>query len=459
MALLPQYSLQELQQARLSRDPRFDGLFFIGVKTTGIFCRTICPANLPKESNVEYLTTAIEAQNRGYRPCLRCRPDSAPKSNRWEGTQTTFKRALDLIDNGELQNHSLSELCTRLGISERYLRQLFNQFLGVSPKQYALYQQCLFAKSLLHQTNLPVTEIAFASGFLSLRRFNDAFKKNLGLTPSQIRKQRVISKSHIQIEISYRPPFDHQAMLKFLQARAIDGFDGVENNSYYRSFQFEEVSSAFRIEFASNNKIKLSLMPETIPVLFPLIQHVKAIFDINANSTSIDNQLAPLLNNYRSGMRLPLTFSPFEAGIRAIIGQQVSVKAAKSYLTTLINELGGSVEQSFIASSIKCFPSPKAIAESSLSFLRMPESRKHCLKAFSQCFVNSESPSDQDLLALKGIGPWTLDYYKMRGKGDSNIFLSSDLGIKKALLKNPINPEFASPWKSYLTLQLWNSLE
>ena len=176
------------QKARLSRDPRFDGKFFTAVKTTGIYCRPICPATTPKEENVLYFASGIEAALAGYRPCLRCRPDSAPGSPAWRGVNTTLDRAIRLIGEGDLHEGSLPSLAEKLGIGERYLRQLFKKHLGISPKAYALYQQCLFAKQLLHQTTLPITDIALTSGFNSIRRFNDCFQSQLGLTPSQIRR-------------------------------------------------------------------------------------------------------------------------------------------------------------------------------------------------------------------------------------------------------------------------------
>ena len=199
---------QICQKARLSRDPRFDGKFFTAVKTTGIYCRTICPVHPPKEENVSYFASAIEAANAGYRPCLRCRPDSAPGSPAWKGVNTTLERAIKLIDAGALQEGSLPRLAERLGISDRYLRELFSKNLGVSPKTYALYQQCLFAKQLLQQTKLPVTQVALASGFSSIRRFNDCFMAQLKLTPSQMRKSSAKESNALALKLYYRPPYD-----------------------------------------------------------------------------------------------------------------------------------------------------------------------------------------------------------------------------------------------------------
>lgn len=196
---------QICQKARVARDPRFDGKFFTAVKTTGVYCRPICPATTPKEENVLYFSSAVAAANAGYRPCLRCRPDSAPGSPAWKGVNTTLDRAIRLIGEGILQDNSLSMLAEKLGISDRYLRQLFEKHLGISPKAYALYQQCLFAKQLLHQTKLSITHIALASGFNSVRRFNGCFQSHLNLTPSQIRKSGGTKPKGLQLQLYYRP--------------------------------------------------------------------------------------------------------------------------------------------------------------------------------------------------------------------------------------------------------------
>lgn len=220
-------TMQQCQRARVSRDGRFDGYFFVAVKTTGIFCRPICPANLPHESNVEYFGNQAQALQAGYRPCLRCRPDSAPGSWAWKGVETTFQRAMTLIGQGELQRHNLVELSARLGISDRYLRQLFQQYLGMSPKQYAQYQQLMFAKQLLHTSNMSIGDIAIASGFNSVRRFNDAFQKKLRLAPRDTRKQTAAASGRAskQLRLVYRPPFNWSHLLNFYRKRAICGMN------------------------------------------------------------------------------------------------------------------------------------------------------------------------------------------------------------------------------------------
>jgi AraC family transcriptional regulator of adaptative response / DNA-3-methyladenine glycosylase II len=214
-------------KARLARDPRFDGQFFSAVKTTKIYCCSICPATTPREENVTYFSSAIEAANSGYRPCLRCRPDSAPGSPAWKGVNTTLERAISLIDEGALQNGSLALLAKRLGISDRYLRQLFKNHMGISPKAYALNQQCLFAKNLLHQTNLPIAQIALASGFNSIRRFNDCFQAQLKLTPSKVRRRKTSKSALLQLKLNYRPPYDWPFIQKFFPLELLITLNGV----------------------------------------------------------------------------------------------------------------------------------------------------------------------------------------------------------------------------------------
>ena len=447
------------EKARLAKDARVDGLFFTAVKTTKIYCRPICPAIAPKKRNVIYFSSAIEAANAGFRPCLRCHPDSAPQSNRWQGTLTSFQRALSLINQGALQTGNIEQLADRLGISGRYLRQLFNKRLGVSPKSYALYQQCLFAKQLLHQSSLPVTEIALASGFNSLRRFNDCFKILMAMTPSQVRRaNEAAANTDIELKLYYRPPFAWPQLLQFLQQRQIAQLEWCDDNSYGRCIEYETTQGYFEISADSNaHYLRLKLHLNHWHNLNLVVHQIRRLFDLDANSLVIDAQLQTLFSgalNYQPGLRLPGTWSLFEAGVRAILGQQVSVKAASNLVAALVLNLGTKLD-----ASKKLFPSPAALANSDLVFLRMPQSRKDTLIRFAQWWLQAENPQDtQQWLKIKGIGPWTADYARMRGLGDPDVWLGSDLGVNNALTNagSTIQSEDASPWRSYLTLQLWN---
>ncbi|TBR38600.1 DNA-3-methyladenine glycosylase 2 family protein [Marinomonas agarivorans] len=462
------------RKARLSRDRRFDGRFFVAVKTTGIYCRPICPATAPLENNVLYFMHAIEAAQAGFRPCLRCRPDSAPQSPAWQGAKTTLNRAVKLIKEGALQDGKLDMLAMRLGIGERYLRELFNKHLGTSPKAYALYQQGLLAKQLLHQTQLPITQVALASGFNSVRRFNDYFQSELKLTPSAIRKQKATnpSNSTLQITLSYRPPYDWTSMLSFLTTRAISKLEWYTENSYGRSFQLAHCQGNFTAHhIAEKSYFLIDLNLDNIKYLQSVISHIRRILDLDADMQTIEHDLSHAFPDLTivSGLRLPGIWSTYEAGVRAILGQQVTIKMAHKLVTTLVDELG---EPAKVHGKIaKLFPTPINMHKCDFDFLKMPASRKQTLRNFTAFYLeNTENLRLNDLeleedldawLAVKGIGLWAVNYAKMRGLSHPDIFLTNDAGVNNALaqLNSDINPEMASPWGSYLTLQLWKTLQ
>lgn len=489
--------IKTYSKARRSRDVRFDGVFFTAVKTTGIYCRSICPANLSLEKNVEYHDSAVSAANAGFRPCLRCRPDSAPESNRWNGTKTTFQRALNLINTGALQSDNLEGLAGRLGITTRYLRALFQQQLGVSPKRYSSYQQCLFAKKLLHETHMAITDIAFASGFSSVRQFNTAIKTNLKLTPTEIRKNHQekfkLPSNVIKLNMSYRPPYAWPQMLAFLMTRAISGLEWVDENRYGRVFELEQAKGYFTIGLGEKpNSMSVEIVIDDSRKLFVVVQTIRSLFDLDAPIDVIDEQLQSAFGDtlvYLPGLRLPGVWSSFEAGVRAILGQQVSVKQAHNLVAVLVATLGDAIDFSEAvnisppqqpqspptAEAAKYgFPKPEVVASSDLEFFRMPQARKDTLRRFAQYVIDSpdtdnSSDSIEQWLALKGIGPWTVSYVKLRAIKDPDVWLSGDAGIKNALNKiqqkypeKNINTddyiETASPWRSYLVFHLWNQL-
>lgn len=451
------------RQARLSRDARFDGLFFTAVKTTGIYCRPICPAPRPLEKNVDYYPSAITAANAGFRPCLRCRPDAAPHSHAWLGTQTSVSRALSLIDQGALQEGTVEQLAERLGITSRYLSDLFKKHLGASPKQYAIYQQCLFAKQLLHQSTLKIQDIAFASGFNSVRRFNEAMQQQIGLSPSAIRKQaNFVESNHLNFKLFYRPPYDWNHTLNFLQRRAITGLEWVDGESYGRTIRYGETVGSFVV---SNNPdghyldLKISLNQHQD--LRAIINRIRTIFDLNATLEVIEEQLQVAVGNefeLSKGLRIPGIWDYFETGIRAILGQQVTVKQAHNLVQLCVEQLGESISVSGKPQLL--FPTPEAIANSDLEFFKMPQARKDSLQAFAQFYQTAEMPTDIDQwLKIKGIGGWTANYARLRAELAPDIWLEGDAGIKQALkLNNNLNPDSAKPWRSYLVFQLWNQL-
>lgn len=453
------YSPEVCQQARKSRDHRFDGLFFVAVKSTGIYCRPICPAPTAHEKNVTYYEHAYHAADAGFRPCIRCRPDSAPGSYAWLGVETTAVRAKKLIDEGVLSSMSVGLLADRLGISQRYLNALFKKYYGTSPKQYGLYKQCDLAKQLLQQTRLPVAQIAFASGFNSLRRFNDAFGKLFLLSPSQFRKERDVSDAPISLFMAFRPPYNWKALHQFLSVRLIEPVEWLTQTSYGRSFSLSGYSGAFTAYFdAQRHGFKVDITINDIRGLHLVVANIRRVLDLDADPEFINQHISQHLSEdvvLVEGLRLPGIWDPFEAGVRAILGQQVSVKAAKNLLCKLVENKGTVGELGDIL-----FPTPEILDTCDFDFFKMPASRKSALKSLASfCLAHAENDDLSAWLSIKGIGPWTVDYARMRGQSNPDIYLGGDLGVKKAFAQvGHLDTEKCAPFRSYLTFQLWSTL-
>ncbi|MEZ8573548.1 AlkA N-terminal domain-containing protein [Vibrio splendidus] len=443
---------EQCHLARYARDARFDGMFFTAVKTTGIFCRPICPASPPKEENVEYFSHQAQALKAGYRPCLRCRPDSAPFSPAWKGVETTFLRALQLIDHGALNSGSIVDLATRLGISDRYLRTLFDNYIGVSPKQYSLYSQLMFAKQLLHASSMSITDIGFASGFNSTRRFNDAFLKELQLSPSQIRRTKLSENLSNHIQLVFHGPLDWKHLLGFYRRRMIEGAEDVGEDYYKRTVKVNGSKGWFKATLAKENRLDIEFELDDISQLRSLIANIRRMFDLDVDIAKVEAFFTTIDPNLvaKSGIRIPGVWSAWEAGVRAILGQQVSVTAAIGQLNLLVREISDAHEKVY-------FPTPKQIAEADVSFLRMPGSRKETLKRFAEYMVDNEAEHPSKWIELKGIGPWTIQYALLRGLSEPNHLLVGDLVVKKFIEHRlAINTESVSPWGSYATFHCWN---
>ncbi|MCW8109087.1 helix-turn-helix domain-containing protein [Alteromonas ponticola] len=450
--------VQTYELARKSRDRRFDGKFYVGVKTTGIFCRPICPARLPAEANVEYFQFAAQAMDNGYRPCLRCRPDSAPGSWAWQGVNTTVSRAQKLLS--EIPAHSIQHIANRLGIGCRYLNKLFTAHLGVTPKRFQLCNQMMLAKRLLQNTALPVDMVAQAAGFASTRRLQSQLQQHWKLTPTALRKTVSADIPPNQVpaitfKLAYRPPYNWEWVRNFLSLRAIEGVETLTANSYSRVFEINGVGGqVLAVHHADQYAFEIQIKLEDLKYLQKVIQTVSRVLDIDAEPELIEYALAKgglKPTQICKGLRIPGAFSTFEAGCRAILGQQVTLIAATTQLNKLVTHLSHSSQYG------KVFPAPSAVAKSDLSFLRMPEQRKKALRAFAQLFNESvaERPQNNAILNIKGVGPWTLNYFLIRGCGEPDIFLDSDLVARNMAAKFSTNADMASPWRSYLTLNLW----
>lgn len=455
---------QICKRARLARDVRFDGRFFTAVKTTGIYCRSVCPASPPLEKNVEYYDSAISAAQAGFRPCLRCRPDSAPGSWPWLGAQSTFQRALDLIHAGVLQSATVVQLSHRLGISDRYLRDLFQKNLGTSPRKYAIYQQCLFAKKLLHETNLSITNVAYASGFNSVRRFNEALRQQIGLTPREIRNSNKSVANGLVLKLYYRPPYAWRLLHEFYANRLIPGLEWIDGDQYSRTIRYGDTRGYFSIApNPDRHNLNLILHLNEYQNLNSITQRVKMLFDVDAPIDRIDSQLEPIVGKvlrYHTGLRIPGTWSIFEAGVRAILGQQVSVFQARKLVLAMVENLGDGITFPGL-SERRLFPKPEIIIDNSLAFFRMPQARKDTLRRLAEHMLTAKDPNDVDQWsAIKGIGPWTVNYVKLRAVKAPDIWMAGDAGLKNALQQTGLNIDLAAarPWLSYLTFQLWSQL-
>lgn len=469
-------------QALLCRDRRFDGRFFIGVRTTGVYCRPVCPAPSPKFGNIEFFPCAAAAEEAGFRPCLRCRPETAPGTPAWDGTSATVRRALRLIAGGSLEGNDISALANRLGVGDRHLRRLFITHLGVGPAAVARTQRVHLARRLVDETSLPMTRIAFAAGFSSVRQFNDTFRACFGQAPSALRKQpgkRSSSPSGpLRVRLSYRPPFDFAGILKFLALRGTPGVERVDAETYARTFRLGEASGTVLVEHRRDKHLlELSIHSAAIRHLGELIERVRCLFDLYADPAAVsrdlscDPLLAPLVRA-RPGLRLPGGWDFFELATRAILGQQVSVRAA----TTMAGRLTQAFGQPILPASdglTHLFPTPAALADADLAAIGLTKQRAASLRGLAEATANGDlDPATltdlpatiERLCRLRGIGPWTAGYIAMRALGEANALPAGDLELRKVLgtggaLASPSEvarrAEKWRPWRAYAVIHLW----
>lgn len=465
------------EQARLARDRRFDGLFFTGVLTTGIFCRPICPAPAPKSENVEYFRTAAAAFQAGLRPCLRCRPEAAPGSLAWNNVEPLLQTAVQMIDGGYLQSRSVAELADRLGISSRHLRRLFQQYLGTTPLAYARMQQTLFAKQLLTESNLPVTDIAMAAAFGSIRRFNDHFKSVYGRSPRELRKniKNSATATGCQLYLPYREPYDFSGVLRFYAQRAIPDIEKVTDSHYARTFEYDQTKGWFKVSKASRRQtLKVDLYCNRYDQLQPIMQRIRKMLDIDADPGSIydhfstDALLKPWLEEY-PGLRIPGCWSLDEACVRAVLGQRVTVKASIAMLSRLANRYGEMLatqpDQYHHNGLTQLFPPLSKLSDINVRQIRIGGIQAATLARLSACKFKPHITADelyQQLLAVKGIGDWTAQYVLMRGLGFPDAWLAGDVVIQQQMAHSGAEDIQAltnswSPWRAYALLYLWQA--
>ena len=473
-------------RALQSRDPRFDGLLFVGVTSTGIYCRPVCPARTAKFENTRFFGSAAAAQEAGFRPCLRCRPETAPDLASWRGTSNTVSRALALITDGALDGEgtSVETLAERLGIGERQLRRLFHQHLGASPIAVAQTRRVLFAKQLIHETRMPMTEVAVAAGFGSVRRFNEIFKNLFHRPPNSLRRKTSASHADagVALRLRYRPPYDWDSILGYLQARAIPGIEVVENGRYHRTVEIDGVVGTVAVtHLPQHQSLGVTIRFPNVKYLPAIITRVRRVFDLGADIETIDAHLsldpllAPLVAS-RPGLRAPGGWDGFELAVRAILGQQISVIAARRLAGQLVAlhskpipaNHGGHPSLSHI------FPSAKRLASAKSLGLGMPAMRQLSLIALAEAAAADPNlfrpfgtleEAILRLRAIRGVGEWTAQYIALRALREMDAFPATDIGLLRCAAKidgtrststSLLNrAESWRPWRAYAAQHLW----
>lgn len=469
--------------AILARDGRFDGLFFTAVVSTGVYCRPVCPAKTPRKQNCRFFPTAAAAEAAGFRPCLRCRPELSPAAP--DGNlNVNVRRAFALMQSGEFSNYRIGEIAAELGLSERQLRRLFLQEYGLPPVAFVQTQKLLFAKRLLQETSLSMVDVAFSAGFGSLRRFNALFRLRYGLAPSKVRGARIAPMTEtITLRLAYRPPFAWQQLLDFLALRAIAGVEAVAGNAYYRSVEIEGHQGWLSVEHLAGKNSLLVTLPTTLtPVLRNVLARLRHLFDLDANplvigeQLSSDPRLGPLIAK-NPGLRVPGAWDGFELAVRAVLGQQVSVRGASTLAARLAETFGGPMTAP--RGALRCFsPRAEALAAATpenLAAIGLPLKRAATLRALARAVAGGglmlhdgadAEATIEKLQEIPGIGDWTAQYIAMRALRWPDAFPAGDLGLRKAMGENGPTGEAQllrsaekwRPWRAYAAVHLWSSL-
>ncbi|MBK9752524.1 MAG: helix-turn-helix domain-containing protein [Nannocystis sp.] len=462
--------------ALAARDARFDGLFFVGVATTGIYCRPVCSARTPRRDRCTFYRSSAEAERAGHRACLRCRPELAPGAAPQDAVPRLVAGATALIDHGYLNEHGVDALARTLGVSARHLRRATEDMLGVSPIELAQSRRLALAKQLLHDSTLPITELAHASGFRSVRRFNALFQARFGRPPSELRRAASTRGPALALRLDLRPPFDWPRLLAFLAARAIPGVEHIDGDIYRRIVHLGGHTGPVCLRPDPHHPaIRADIDPALAPVLMPLVARLRRLLDLDAHPAQIsavlarDPRLAPLLRR-RPGLRVPGAIDPFEAAARAVLGQQVSVRAATTLAGRLVARFGLPLAEP-LANLTHRFPTAAEIADIAvpeLAAIGLPQARAAGLQALARAFTDEHlAGPHQDpehfaaaLTALPGVGDWTAQYLVLRALHHPDGFPAGDLVLRKALGGRPERAireraEAWRPWRAYAVLHLW----
>lgn len=478
------------ERARLTRDARFDGLFFTAVTSTGIYCRPVCPAPTPKAANVRYYDSAAAAAAAGFRPCLRCRPEAAPGSPLHRARSELVAGALRLIEHGALDGGSLPQLAARVGVGERHLRRVFADELGASPLEVAATRRLLFAKQLLTETALPVARIAEAAGYASLRRFNAAFVATYGKPPRDLRREpRPATKStsdtlpipgSITLRLPYRAPYDFDALLAFHARRSIPGVEAVDGDGYRRSFVLDGEAGWLSVApVRGDDALMLRVAHPHSSALGGIVARVRRMFDVDADPRALAAAfrpcplLGPLIRRW-PGQRLPGAWDGFELAVRAVLGQQVSVAAARTLAARLATAHGTPCAPGAAMGVGMLFPSAAALAEAPLETHGITRARAATIRTLAQAVLDgridfgigqSLDAFVARLCALPGFGPWTAHYVALRALGQPDAFPAGDLVLRKiagggvAIGERALEAraEVWRPWRAYAVMLLWRS--
>lgn len=466
-------------EAVRTRDSRFDGRFFVAVKTTRIYCRPICRVKTPMRKNCQFFSYAAAAEAAGFRPCKRCRPELAPGSSLMEVSSQLARNAAYQIGQDYLSEHSLADLADKLGVTDRQMRRVFRDEFGVSPVEFWQTQRLLLAKQLLTDSNMSVTSVAMASGFQSLRRFNALLKERYRLTPTELRKQQKkllpAEFSEFSFRLNYRPPLDWERLLDFLVRRAIPHVEAVRDRVYFRTVhvkrQGREFSGYIQVSHdADKHLLLVRLSDALLPVCAVVLERVKRLFDLHADPAAIDVALSDLAAE-RPGLRVPGSFDGFEMAVRAVLGQQITVAGASTLAGRLVLRFGASVATP-IPALTHLFPTPERLAGATvdqIGRLGITRKRAQTLIALSQSVAKGElllEPGGriEDVIArldrIPGIGEWTAQYIAMRALSWPDAFPHTDLVLRKALgARTPTEilarAEKWRPWRAYAALHLW----
>ena len=472
------------RRAFVTRDPRFDGHIFGAVKTTGIYCRPICPARTPKPHNMTFYSTAAAAQEAGYRPCLRCRPEASPDLGAWRGTSNTVSRALALIEAGAMDNGDVDALAARLGVGERQLRRLFRQHLGASPVSVAQTRRVLLAKQLIQETRLPMGEVALASGFGSVRRFNETFQQLFGRPPGELRRSRQTetpASDGSEVRLPYKPRYDWDAIIQFLSVRAIPGVERVEPRRYARTLDIQGQRGVVIVTPRKDHALSAEIHFPNLRALPAVIARVRRVFDLSADPALIgthlshDPALAPLVAA-RPGLRAPGAWDGFELAVRAILGQQITVTAARNLAAKLVATYGERVcdPVATAAGLTHVFPLPERLIGEDVAALGMPRSRGAALEGLARTVAEDPTiftpradlaSAIAALKALPGVGEWTAQYIALRELREPDAFPQADIGLMRAMVDadgvRPTADQLLArslawrPWRAYAAQHLW----